>query len=368
LIGQKKNYVLIGALFFSFYFLNQKEKIGFMRRCLQLARLGCAKVAPNPMVGCVLVHPRKGIIGEGWHQQYGGAHAEVNAINTVADKTLLQEATAFVNLEPCSHFGKTPPCADLIIEKGIPEVIICNTDPNPLVSGRGIKKLQEAGVNVEWGLLENEGLELNRFFFTAQKKSRPFVTLKWAQTQDSCIARDDGSSKWISSPQSRLQVHKMRAKHQAIMAGRNTLRTDNPSLNVRNWIGRQPIRIICDPNLSLSQELKIFTDENSPTWVFNNIKESEFEHLRFIQVQDSDSLELVLEFLWKAGIHSIFVEGGTQLLNQFIQKDLWDEALVFSGPIHFQSGLKAPQTENFNLNKQGFCGPDLVQVFTPVSG
>ena len=339
-----------------------------MRRCLQLAHLGSAKVAPNPMVGCVLVHPRAGIIGEGWHQAFGGAHAEVNAINVVADEKLLREATAFVNLEPCSHFGKTPPCADLIIEKGIPEVIICNTDPNPLVSGRGIKKLQEAGIKVEWGLLENEGRELNRFFFTAQEKRRPFITLKWAQTKDGFIAREDGSSKWISSPQSRLQVHKMRAEHQAIMAGRNTLRTDNPSLNVRDWNGRQPVRIICDPNLDLSPELKVFKDENSPTWVFNNLKESESGLLRFIQVQHPDSIEMVLEFLWKAGIHSVFVEGGTQLLNQFIEKDLWDEALVFTGPIDFQNGLKAPETKNFKLRKEGFCGPDLVQVFTPVSG
>lgn len=324
----------------------------YMKRALQIAKLGEGKVAPNPLVGSVIVHPQHGVIGEGFHAFFGGPHAEVNAISNVKNQDWLSESTIYVNLEPCCHFGKTPPCADLIIERKIPNVVICNLDPHPLVAGRGIQKLESAGIHVVYGVLENEGQALNKKFFTSQKKKRPFITLKWAQTRDGFVARTDGSSKWISSPQSRQWVHKMRSQHQAIFAGNNTLRIDNPELNVRDWKGPAPVRIAIDPNLKLPPELKIFSNKESETWIFNTIRNETVLNNNYLLLDPGNEfIDQVLKVLWEKGIHSLFVEGGSQILNHFIEKEIWDEAMVFTGPMEFGSGLKAPEIKNGILSE-----------------
>jgi diaminohydroxyphosphoribosylaminopyrimidine deaminase/5-amino-6-(5-phosphoribosylamino)uracil reductase len=223
-----------------------------MSRALELARLGFGKVSPNPMVGCIIVCEGK-IIGEGFHQQYGGPHAEVNAIHSVKDKTLLKQSTVYVTLEPCAHYGKTPPCAKLLVEHLVKKVIISNVDPNPLVSGKGIEILRSAGIEVETGLLEQEGLELNKRFFKSIRENAPYIILKWAQTADGFIARDDFDSKWISNKISRKLVHKWRSEEDAILVGKNTAKYDNPTLNVRDWVGKDPLRIVIDHELVLDQ-------------------------------------------------------------------------------------------------------------------
>jgi len=336
----------------------------FMHRSLQLARLGKGKVAPNPMVGCVLVHPVHGIIGEGWHQIYGGPHAEVNAIQSVKNEKWLSESTAFISLEPCSHFGKTPPCADLLIEKKIPCVVICNLDPNPLVSGKGIQKLKSAGIKVQIGILEKEGAKLNRFFFTSHLKKRPFITLKWAQTSDGFIAREDKGSKWISSKESRLRVHKWRAEYQAILVGSGTLQIDNPFLTVRGWKGENPIRIVLDPDLILPSFLNIFTDTIPETWVINTLKEESVGNIKFKQLtRPGFQLSDVLDLLFKEGIQSLFAEGGGRILQSFIDAHLWDEAFVFTSGVKFGTGVKAPVLHNHHLVSCERSGPDFLEKF-----
>jgi len=359
---QKKTVSSIQFVFFAK--MLAEEKIRWMRRAFQLARMGSASVAPNPMVGCVLVHPMHGLIGEGWHQAFGKAHAEVNAISSVINPERIAGSTAILNLEPCSHFGKTPPCANLLIEKGISEVIISNPDPNPLVAGKGIQLLQKAGIKVECGILEEEGRYLNRFFFRAQEMKRPFICLKWAQSADGFIAGNEGKQIWISSLQSRMLVHKMRSEHQAILAGRNTLRKDNPLLNLRDWPGRQPVRIVSDPNLKLSRNLQIFQDSSAATWILNDSKESEEGHVRYFCLPGSDQPEVMLGFLWKTGIHSILVEGGSQLLTDFLSKGLWDETILFISPNRIESGIEAPMPpEEKYLTDQRMCGPDRILEF-----
>jgi diaminohydroxyphosphoribosylaminopyrimidine deaminase/5-amino-6-(5-phosphoribosylamino)uracil reductase len=343
----------------------EEEKTRWMRRVFQLARMGASAVAPNPMVGCVLVHPEKGLIGEGWHNAFGTAHAEVNAISSVQDPKLIPGSTAILNLEPCAHFGKTPPCAELLIEKKIGRVIISNPDPNPLVSGKGIALLEKAGIMVECGILEEEGRDLNRFFFLAQEKKRPFICLKWAQSADGFIAGEQGKQVWISSGQSRLLVHKMRAEHQAIMTGRNTLRMDNPLLNLRDWPGRQPVRVISDPQLSLSRELRIFQDRSAPVWILNDIRDGDEEHLRYFCLKDADNLSSLLSFLWKEGMHSLLVEGGNFLISRLMEAGLWDEVVLFQSPNNLGSGIPAPALPpEQHLKNQFFCDTDLVSRYS----
>jgi diaminohydroxyphosphoribosylaminopyrimidine deaminase/5-amino-6-(5-phosphoribosylamino)uracil reductase len=345
--------------------MQEEEKIRWMRRALQLARMGSAAVAPNPLVGCVLVHPEKGLIGEGWHREFGKSHAEVNAIASVQNPKLISGSTAILNLEPCAHFGKTPPCAELLIEKKVARVIISNTDPNPLVSGNGIAMLEKAGISVECGVLENEGRDLNRFFFLAQEKKRPFVCLKWAQSADGFIAGEMGKQVWISSSQSRLMVHKMRSEYQAIMTGRNTLRTDNPLLNLRDWPGRQPVRVISDPHLNLSKELRIFHDRTAPVWILNEKLNSEEGHIRYICIRDTDNLHIMLSFLWKEGIQSLMVEGGNYLLSRFMEAGLWDEAVIFQAPEKLTTGIPAPPLPPAQfLKTQSFSGIDLLSRYS----
>ncbi|MEO1653709.1 MAG: bifunctional diaminohydroxyphosphoribosylaminopyrimidine deaminase/5-amino-6-(5-phosphoribosylamino)uracil reductase RibD, partial [Bacteroidota bacterium] len=248
-----------------------------MRRTLELASMGQGKVSPNPLVGAVIVWNQK-IIGEGWHNKYGEAHAEVNAIQSVTDPTLLSESSIYVNLEPCSHHGKTPPCADLLIKHQFKKVCIAHMDPNPLVAGNGVAKLQEAGIEVELGILEEEAQYLNRRFLRFMKDQRPYVIFKWAETADGFMARENFDSKWISNLLSRKLVHKWRAEEDGIMVGKNTARWDNPKLTVRDWSGKNPIRIVIDRQLELSPSLHLF-DQQTPTICYNLLKNEEKNNL-----------------------------------------------------------------------------------------
>jgi len=314
----------------------------FMKRALALAHLGNGQVSPNPMVGCVIVHQGE-IIGEGYHQQYGGPHAEVNAVNNVLHPEKLKEATAYVTLEPCSHFGKTPPCADLLIEKQLKKVIVCNLDPNPLVAGKGMKKLADAGIATQIGVLASLGNELNAAFFTAMTQKRPYVILKWAQTQDEFVARNNYDSKWISDSLSRKWVHKWRSEVAAIMVGTTTALYDNPKLNVRSWQGNSPVRVVIDTSLRLPNHLHLF-DQSIPTLCYNFSKNEVKQSLEFIQLNpQKELLTQVLQDLYQRKLYSLFVEGGAQLLQHFIQQDLWDEARVFQSPQTFGEGISAPK-------------------------
>lgn len=313
----------------------------FMKRALDLAQLGKGKVSPNPMVGCVVVHQGL-IIGEGYHQQYGGPHAEVNAIQSVEDREKLNEATVYVSLEPCSHFGKTPPCADLLVESQVKKVVICNLDPNPLVAGRGIQKLRDAGIEVVEGVLAEEGHLINQAFFTFMSKKRPAIILKWAQTADGYVARDNFDSKWISNSLSRKWVHKWRAEVDAIMVGTNTAHYDNPKLNVRSWHGNHPLRVVLDKQLRLSNSLSLF-DQSIPTVCYNLKKAESLHQLDYALLSNTECLlEEILADLYQRKCQSLFVEGGSKLLNTFISLDLWDEARVFKSLQSFGSGIPAP--------------------------
>ena len=312
----------------------------YMQRAFDLARLGIGKVSPNPLVGCVIVHNDK-IIGEGWHQEYGRAHAEVNAIKNVGDQSLLEHSALYVNLEPCSHFGKTPPCADLIIGKKIKRVVVANTDPNPLVNGKGIEKLIENGVQVEVGVLKSLGQQLNKSFFTFMQQHRPYIILKWAQTADGFLAKKNFDSKWISNEQSRQLVHKWRAEEDAVLVGTRTAQHDNPTLNVRSWTGRNPVRIVLDRFLRLSEKLDLF-DRSQSTLCYNVLKHEEHPGLSLVRVDEENFIQHVLHDLYQRKNQSVIIEGGAQTLNLFLESGLWDEARVFRSPKTFGEGVMAP--------------------------
>lgn len=312
----------------------------WMRRALELATNGLGKVSPNPLVGCVVVHQGR-IIGEGWHRQYGQPHAEVNALASVQDRSLLPESTLYVNLEPCSHVGKTPPCADLIVKEKLAKVVVANRDVNPLVSGKGIKKLRDAGIPVVADILEPEGRRLNRRFFTWMEKKRPHIILKWAETADGFIARKNYDSKWISDEYSRQLVHKWRTEEDAIMVASGTAWHDNPRLNVRNWSGRNPVRIVVDRFLKVGTHRHLF-DGSQRTICFNTVQESSRENLEYVRLQTENILPEILEHLYQRNIQSMIVEGGAQLLTSFITANLWDEARVFISPTAFGQGIAAP--------------------------
>lgn len=312
----------------------------FMQRALDLAERGKGTVRPNPLVGCVLVHEGN-IIGEGYHEQYGGPHAEVNAIASVTDSNLLTDATAYVSLEPCSHWGKTPPCANLLIQKGIKSVVVATLDPNPLVAGKGVKLLEQAGISVQVGLLEQEARWQNRRFFCQQEKHRPYLILKWAQTQDGFIARENFDSKWISGTQSRQLVHQWRAAEQAILVGKNTALHDNPRLNVRDWTGSDPIRVVLDSKLELPADLHLF-DQQIPTLCYTTRKSEKLTNLEWVKLPQI-SLEALLADLHARQIQSVLIEGGSNTIRQFLAAGLWDEARVFTAPIAFERGIAAPQ-------------------------
>ena len=348
-----------------------------MKQCLSLAKQGMGNVAPNPMVGCVIVHNNK-IIGQGYHEKFGEAHAEVNAINSVKDKTLLKESTLYVSLEPCAHFGKTPPCSNLIIEHKIPNVFIGCIDSFSEVSGKGIEKMEAEGINVTSGILEKESLELNKRFFTFHNKKRPYIILKWAQTLDGFMDVDRTNitnptvilsqskekkvnlnvDNWITNPQSKKLVHQWRSEEQAIMVGTNTAFNDNPELTVREVEGKNPLRIVLDLNLRLPNHLHLF-DQSTPTLVINYSKNSILENIEYVKIDTHQNLtNQILEVLYNRNILSVIIEGGNLLLNTFINNNQWDEARIFTGKKEFIKGLKSPQlnhpissTENINEDR-----------------
>jgi diaminohydroxyphosphoribosylaminopyrimidine deaminase / 5-amino-6-(5-phosphoribosylamino)uracil reductase len=340
----------------------------YMERCLQLAETALGHTAPNPMVGCVIVHENK-IIGEGYHQLCGQAHAEVNAINSVADQLLLQESTLYVNLEPCVHFGKTPPCTKLIIEKKIPRVVVGMTDPNPLVSGKGMVQLREAGVEVIGPFMEDEAKWLNRRFISSLCSKRPYVILKWAETLDGFIdvlRNPDEKIKptWITNETARILVHKWRAEEQAIMVGSATVVYDNPQLTVRNWVGKNPLRVFIDRNLKISNRYNIF-DKSAPTRIYNLIESKKEDNIEYIKLENNKNIiGQILEDLNKQNIQSLIVEGGSKLLSLFIEQQLWDEARIFTGNKHFGQGVAAPEIRGRNIFRS-MIGDATWQVILP---
>jgi diaminohydroxyphosphoribosylaminopyrimidine deaminase / 5-amino-6-(5-phosphoribosylamino)uracil reductase len=332
----------------------------FMQRAFDLALNGSGQVSPNPLVGCVVELDGK-IIGEGYHAKYGEAHAEVNAIRSVKDQSLLSSSTVYVNLEPCSHFGKTPPCADLLIQHKVKKVIIANVDSNPLVGGKGIDKLREAGIETRTGILEREGRALNKRFFTYIEKKRPYIILKWAQTADGFIARENFDSKWISGESSRQLVHRWRAEESAIMVGTQTALHDNPKLTVRNWSGRDPVRVVIDRQLKLPQELHVF-DGTVRTIVYNLQKSSIQPNIEVVKIDNENFLRNVLTDLHHKGIQSVLVEGGAFTLREFMSTGLWDEARVFVSPSEFAAGISAPRPQG-ELVAYDVIAEDMLKVY-----
>lgn len=320
----------------------------FMVRALELARLGMGQVAPNPMVGCVIVYKGK-IIGEGYHRKYGEAHAEVNAISAVKNQELLRESTLYVTLEPCSHFGKTPPCADLIVAKGIPRVVIGSPDPNEKVAGRGLEKLRAAGIELVTGMLEEECNRMNRRFMLFHQQRRPYIILKWAQTEDGYIdkARTEdefGQPTWITNDLSKIAVHKMRTDEAAIMVGTKTALKDNPSLTVRDWSGGHPLRIVLDRTGKLNSS-SFLLDQTTATIVFTEKPGESKPNLEYVPVHFGPGmLGEINAFLFSRGIQSLLIEGGKSLLESYMQENLWDEARVYIGNKRFGSGVRAPET------------------------
>jgi diaminohydroxyphosphoribosylaminopyrimidine deaminase/5-amino-6-(5-phosphoribosylamino)uracil reductase len=343
------------------YFCEVNIHQKYINRCIQLAKNGLGTTYPNPLVGSVIVYNNQ-IIGEGWHRRSGEPHAEVNAINSVKDKSLLVKSTIYVSLEPCSHFGKTPPCCDLIIKHKIPNVVVGTIDPNSKVAGSGIKRLIDNGVNVTVGVLEKECNELNKRFFTFHQKKRPYIILKWAESQDGFIApltKDKKEPVWISNEFSRQLVHKWRSEEQAILAGTNTVLDDNPKLDVRDWKGENPIRIILDRTGKISNDFFV-KDEKTKTIIIteqDNLTSSEnciYENAIF----DNKLTRTIANILYKYGIQSLVIEGGKQTLQSYIEDNLWDEARVFIGNIHLKSGLKAPII-NGNFQKRNIIDDQL---------
>lgn len=326
--------------------MNIHEK--YMRRCLQLAGNGIGNTYPNPLVGSVIVFENK-IIGEGYHAKAGEAHAEINAINSVRNKNLLKKSTLYVNLEPCSHFGKTPPCSKKIAEIGIPNVVIGTLDTTDKVSGKGVKILQDAGINVTIRILEKESREINKRFFTFHEKKRPYIILKWAESADKFIDIERKENhpiepNWITGKIERTLVHKWRSEEQSILVGTNTVEKDNPSLTARDWFGKSPMRLFIDKKLRLSQNFNLF-DKSVKTVCFNEIKDEKIlENLHFVKINSSDDyFERILQNIYEFNIQSLIVEGGKKLLQSIIDEGLWDEALVFTGNKYFYAGITSPK-------------------------
>jgi len=316
------------------------------------------------MVGAVLVHNER-IIGEGWHERYGHAHAEVNCLASVhpADKHLIPESTMYVSLEPCAHQGNTPPCANRIVAEGIKKVVICNTDPNDKVAGNGIQILKDAGIEVTTGILEEAGLWLNRRFFCFHERKRPYIILKWAQTQDGFIAPPDSSRFAITNTKSNRLVHKWRTEEDAIVIGFNTAKNDNPQLTARLWKGENPLRIVLDKDLVLPKNYNIF-NKDAETWILNSSKQAIEDNIRYIQMDFStDIREQLLQALYEDGTQSLIVEGGAVLLNSFIQSGDWDEARVFTGNKLLVSGIEAPVLSNATQAEKTMLDADELNIY-----
>ena len=312
-----------------------------MNRCLELASKGLENVSPNPMVGSVIVYQGE-IIGEGYHIESGKEHAEVNAITSVKDKSLLKDSTLYVNLEPCAHFGKTPPCSNLIIEHKIPTVVIGCVDSFSDVNGKGIIKMEKAGIKVSVGILENESRELNKRFFTFHEKKRPYIILKWAESKDGFIApKNQTAPFWMTSKDSKKLVHQFRAEEDAILVGRITAEKDNPSLTVREMEGENPTRIVIDKDLKLSKELNLFNNE-AKTIIFNTLQTKEIDSNYYIKDDFNNLIESILQELYKQNIQSLIIEGGAKTLQSFIDEKLWDEARIFTASTILVEGVKSP--------------------------
>jgi diaminohydroxyphosphoribosylaminopyrimidine deaminase / 5-amino-6-(5-phosphoribosylamino)uracil reductase len=337
----------------------------YMQRCIQLATLGSGYVAPNPMVGAVLVHGDR-IIGEGWHEHYGEPHAEVNCINAVQEKDrhLIAQSILYVSLEPCAHFGKTPPCADLVIASKIPRVVIGSQDPFPEVNGKGIEKLRAAGIEVITGVEEAACIELNKRFFTYHKNHRPYIILKWAQTANRKMAGRGDERLMITNDYSNRLVHKWRSEEAAILVGTNTALMDDPALTTRLWSGRHPVRAVVDMDLRLPPHLKLF-NRKYPTIVFNTIMHEEQENMLLYQVNRESSLVYqMVNALYLLKIQSVIVEGGALLLQSFIDAEMWDEIRVITNlDLYVPEGLWAPELPEIGSKEEFELANDTISIY-----
>jgi diaminohydroxyphosphoribosylaminopyrimidine deaminase/5-amino-6-(5-phosphoribosylamino)uracil reductase len=349
------------------YFCGMSDEL-YMKRCLELAEMGNGQVSPNPLVGCVIVSGGR-IIGEGYHQKYGQAHAEVNAVNTVLAQfgdeaaALLQAATVYVSLEPCAHFGKTPPCAELLIRHRVKKVVVGNRDPFPDVDGKGIGKLLNAGIEVVSGVLEAECSFVNRRFFTRIGKNRPYIILKWARTANGYFAPKNSVQQWISGPLAKKLVHKWRTEEDAVLVGKQTVIADNPQLSAREWPGRNPVRIMIDKNLEVDPASFIYNDQ-AKTIILNEKQTDVVGNIHFIQMEDMQYYlpQKIAYQLYLMDIQSIIIEGGANILNQFIAAGLWDEARVFNSAQSWDTGILSPQI-NGKINSVTAIGDDQITIY-----
>jgi len=338
-----------------------------MHRCFQLALLGCGNVAPNPMVGAILVHEDK-VIGEGFHRQFGEAHAEVNCINSVASpqQHLIKESTLYVSLEPCNHYGKTPPCTDLIIKNKIKKVVIGCIDSFEKVNGSGIANLTSAGIEVIQGVMETEALMVNKRFFTFHHKQRPYIILKWAQSNNKKISQT-GKRTYITNGYTNILVHKWRSEEGAIIVGTNTVLQDNPSLTTRHWKGNNPMRLIIDKNLKIPGDAVVFKDDQ-PLIILNNKKQEQKGNKLFYKTdKDENMVVAAINILCQQNIISLIVEGGAVLLQSFIDAGMWDEARIITNRLmHIDNGLAAPSPGKSEMFDTITMGSDEIQFFKKV--
>ena len=334
----------------------------FIEKCISLARKGILNVSPNPMVGCVIVNDGE-IVGEGYHKEYGKNHAEVNAINSVKDKSVLKNSILYVNLEPCCHHGKTPPCTDIIIKYNIPKVVIGCIDTFSKVSGQGIKKLKNNSVEVIYGVLEKDCIELNKRFFCYHIKKRPYIILKWAKSKDNFIAPiNQEKSFWMTSDESKKLVHNWRAEEDAILVGRKTVVADNPSLTVRECEGKNPIRIVIDKELSLNEKSNVF-DDQAETIVFNNIKTAIIDKITYLKADFNNLNQDILKQLYNRDILSLIIEGGAFTINSFIENGLYDEIRVFTTNKVLENGIKSPNIPEIKNSKKITINNDKLEIY-----
>ncbi|WP_339656247.1 bifunctional diaminohydroxyphosphoribosylaminopyrimidine deaminase/5-amino-6-(5-phosphoribosylamino)uracil reductase RibD [Flavobacterium frigidarium] len=343
--------------------MNIHEK--YIQRCITLAKNGLGTTYPNPMVGSVIVYDNK-IIGEGWHKMSGEGHAEVNAINSVKDKSLLKKATIYVSLEPCSHFGRTPPCCELIIKHEIPYVVVGTVDPNIQVAGNGIKRLVAAGAKVTVGVLEKECISLNKRFFTFHLKKRPYIILKWAESLDGFIApetKDEQKPVWITNTYSRQLVHKWRSEEQAILVGTKTVLDDNPKLDVRDWSGSNPVRVVIDLNNRIPQSLHVH-DGKIKTIFITTTAQTNTEMVAYEKVDLNEDLpNQIATILYRHQLQSVIIEGGQKTIQTFIDANLWDEARVFKGDVVFTSGTAAPTIQGKEFKKHTILNDEYLKIY-----
>jgi diaminohydroxyphosphoribosylaminopyrimidine deaminase / 5-amino-6-(5-phosphoribosylamino)uracil reductase len=352
--------------------MEEADEIKYMKRCLELAVKAEGLTYPNPMVGALILHNGK-IVGEGYHRKAGEGHAEVIAINAVEDKAILKDSTLYVSLEPCSHFGKTPPCADFIVALGIPRVVVGAVDSSDKVSGRGLARLRDAGCEVLSGVLSGECRRVNRRFFTFNEKKRPYITLKWAQTADGYldIQRSENhrtEPTWITGKPERALVHKWRSEEEAILIGAGTLRADDPKLNVRDWKGNDPLKLILSSSGNIDKGSSVFKT-GAGTVIFTDNRDTGVTGSEIVRLDDvTPACMQIADYLYKRGIQSLFIEGGTRVLDHFISHGLWDEARIFSGEEFYERGVPAPKSDGKLVSKSLFSSSLLEIYLNPQSG